>query len=648
MAGGVATATELVLAAVRSTLTAAAIPMGATVLLACSGGQDSSVLMHAMILQLKDGELGLNCGVAHFNHRLRGAESDQDELHVRWQAQRLGLPIVVGKPQSPLAGDEDSAREARLRFLAQTATDLRVKWIFTGHTLNDQAETVLLRLTRGTGLGGAGAMGALDPFPLADYRDKLWLVRPLLTVSRRATADYGRENDWPYVVDQTNSETTYARNRIRGEIMPALEGLNPAAAQAIARFATIARETDRFIEKLAADWLDQHAKTEAGLLSLPADRLGGIDIALQRAVVRLAIAKTKSSLKDVTLDQIEEVVSLLAGRDRSSANLSGDMRVVRRYGRLWFEPNRGSPATIPNLAIKVPGRAHLEIVDCEIVADILPAACGRPNDVCSHVDIPLGGPVSEVIVRGRRPGDRIRLAGVGVKKVQDVLVDAKVPRPLRDLVPLVLAEGRLVWIVGHAADLSGPDRIWLCLRRAGVSDCVPVVNDSHLGSVLITAEQIQARVRELGRQITDDYSGKEIVAVVVLKGAAIFAADLLRAIQAPVEVDYVEVASYGHDTVSSSYVTLRRDVSCDIEGRDALIVEDIVDTGLTLHYLMDRLAQRRPASLRVCTLLSKQKSRRFDVNTDYVGFEIPDRFVVGYGLDHAERYRNLAEIRVMG
>ncbi len=165
--------------------------------------------------------------------------------------------------------------------------------------------------------------------------------------------------------------------------------------------------------------------------------------------------------------------------------------------------------------------------------------------------------------------------------------------------------------------------------------------EPELGEVLVSAAELQRRVEELGEEISRDYAGRSLLLVGVLKGAVFFLSDLMRYIDVPVEVDFMAVASYGSATDSSGVVRILKDLDAAIEGRDVLIVEDIVDSGLTLQYLMRNLGSRNPATLEVCALLTKPGRRKVDLPTRYVGFEIADRFVVGYGLDYAERYRNL-------
>jgi hypoxanthine phosphoribosyltransferase len=165
--------------------------------------------------------------------------------------------------------------------------------------------------------------------------------------------------------------------------------------------------------------------------------------------------------------------------------------------------------------------------------------------------------------------------------------------------------------------------------------------DEAIGSVLVSKEELQAKVAELGARISADYEGKEILLVGVLKGAVFFMADLARHIAVPVALDFMAVSSYGSSTDSSGVVRILKDLDTTIEGRHVIIVEDIIDSGLTLSYLMKNLRSRRPASLEVCALLTKPSRRRVDIGCRYVGFEIPNLFVVGYGLDLAERYRTL-------
>ena len=170
---------------------------------------------------------------------------------------------------------------------------------------------------------------------------------------------------------------------------------------------------------------------------------------------------------------------------------------------------------------------------------------------------------------------------------------------------------------------------------------------SAVEEIVIDEQALAQRISELGAEISADYRDRELLLVGVLKGAVFFIADLMRAIDAPCEVDFMAISSYGSATDSSGVVRILKDLDLSIENRHVLVVEDIIDSGLTLAYLVRTLKARQPASLEVCTLMTKPSRRRVDVECRYVGFEIPERFVIGYGLDFAERYRNLPYVGVL-
>ncbi len=173
------------------------------------------------------------------------------------------------------------------------------------------------------------------------------------------------------------------------------------------------------------------------------------------------------------------------------------------------------------------------------------------------------------------------------------------------------------------------------------------MRDPAIGQILVQRDELAHKVRQLGQQITADYEGRELLLIGVLKGAVFFLSDLMRHIDVRCQVDFMAVSSYGSQTESSGVVRILKDLDAPIDGRDVLIVEDIVDSGLTLHYLLRTLKARSPASLEVCALLTKPERRKVDLPIRYTGFEIPDRFAIGYGLDHGERFRNLPYVAAL-
>lgn len=171
-----------------------------------------------------------------------------------------------------------------------------------------------------------------------------------------------------------------------------------------------------------------------------------------------------------------------------------------------------------------------------------------------------------------------------------------------------------------------------------------MVTQYEFGEVMITEEEIRSRVKKLGEEITRDFTGEPLLAICVLKGACVFLSDLIRAIGVDTSIDFMAVSSYGSATQSSGVVRILKDLDTSIEGKNVLIVEDIIDSGLTLHYLRDYLMARNPKTLKICTLLDKPERREAEISADYTGFTIENKFIVGYGLDYNEKYRNLPYI----
>lgn len=171
--------------------------------------------------------------------------------------------------------------------------------------------------------------------------------------------------------------------------------------------------------------------------------------------------------------------------------------------------------------------------------------------------------------------------------------------------------------------------------------------ENDIQEILFTKEQIKTKVEELGEQITNDYFGKDLLLICILKGSTIFMADLIREIKLPITIDFMAISSYGLSTESSGVAQITKDLDSGIEDKDVLIIEDIVDSGLTLKYLLGNLRHRGANSVKVCTLLEKKGRRKMNVSADYIGYNVPNEFVVGYGLDYAEKYRNLPYVGIL-
>lgn len=489
---------------------------GATVLVACSGGADSLALAAALAFEAP--RAAWRAGAVVVDHGLQEG-SGAVAARAAQACRALGLdPVeVVAVAVTPDGGPEAGARAARYAALEAAAERHGATAVLLGHTLDEQAESVLLGLARGSGARSLAGM--------ADRRGLL--RRPFLGVRRagteRACAALGLE-PWHDPTNGPADAGTAAegglplRSRVRHDVLPVLEQvLGPGVAEALARTAEQLREDADALDTLAEALL---AAARAGEQGEPA----GPDVAV------LAAAPT----------------------------------AVRRRAVRAFLLAAGVPAGSLS-------RAHVIAADALVVGWRGQGAVSLP-----------GG------IRVARGCGRLTLASDEEEHAVDV-------------------------------DDMGQD----------------------LERVLLDRAQIDARLAEMAAQIDADYAGRDLLLVGVLKGAVMVMADLSRHLHSPIEMDWMAVSSYGAGTSSSGVVRILKDLDTDLTGRHVLIVEDIIDSGLTLSWLLSNLRTRGAASVEIAALLRKPEAAKVDVSVRYVGFDIPSEFVVGYGLDYAEKYRNL-------
>jgi hypoxanthine phosphoribosyltransferase len=470
-------------------------PAGSALACAVSGGPDSLALLALAT--------AARCAVTahHVDHGLR-PESSGEAAVVAAAAARLGAGFVAERVVIG-SGPNQEARARAARFAALPRD------VATGHTMDDQAETILLNLLRGSGADGLAGM---EPGPR----------HPLLGLRRGETHAVCAAMGWHPVVDESNDDPAYRRNRVRHELLPLcadVAGRDPVPL--LARQARVLRDEVALLNVLADEAAPDPQDARA-VAALPAP--------LARRAVRqwlqasAAEASPEGEAYPPSLGEVERVLDVAAGR-AIGTELTGARRVRRRGGRLEVE--------------------------------------GPPSDSVTAVTTPEAGSV------------------------------------------------------------------------------VPPWALPAVGPVLVDHEALARRVGELGAQITTDYADHPPLLVAVLKGAMLFMSDLCRAIALPVDVDFMAVSSYGSATRTSGVVRIVKDLDSELEGRHVLVVEDIIDSGLTLNYLRRYLHARNPESVEVCALLVKEGEQRVELDLRYIGFTIPPEFVVGYGLDVAERYRNL-------
>jgi tRNA(Ile)-lysidine synthase len=415
---------------------------GQRVLAAYSGGPDSSALVH-LLLEIKK-NWDLEIVLAHFNHRLRRSAC-RDEAFCRDTAGRLEIPILVGSDdvRSTARGRglslEEAARELRYEFLNKTALQIGASRIATGHTMNDQAETLLLRLVQ-----GSGPQGLAGIHPAVEGR----IVRPLLGITREDLEEYLLERGGEYIIDESNLNPRFLRNRIRLDLMPLLaEEFNPEIVRLLARTADILREEDAYLNKIAADKTEKAIPAGRRRTGLDAGYLASLPRALARRVVRNFIRQETGNLRSVSFDDVEDVLLLQEFKEKI---LGGDLALRREGGIVFRRDKNRSPSFFQ---YQWDGRKPLELPEATMIlrGRRLKRARGPTfvfnDNRRAFLDLDkLSFPLE---VRPRRPGDRYHPLGApGSKKLKEALRSKGIALLRRDRLPVILSRGQIVWIPG--------------------------------------------------------------------------------------------------------------------------------------------------------------------------------------------------------
>lgn len=426
------------------------ISPGERVVLAVSGGPDSMALLYAFYWLR--GELGISIHVAHLNHMFRGKESAEDAEFVERVCGELGLPATIESRDVPALikgtglSEEEGARIVRYRFLEEVAERVGSRKVATGHTATDQAETVLMRLLRGSGLRG---LSGIPPV----RQGRVTFIRPLIRVSRREIEELLRSEGIPFRIDSSNLKPVYTRNRIRLELMPLLREFNPRIEEVLARVGEISAEEDEFMERIAAEKLGElSTERREGYVRLKADELAQLPIALRRRIVRAAVREAKGDLLNVDFDHVESILDLISSPIPSSKVDLPGLRAERRYSELIITSEPEARISEYEYRLPIPGEVEIPEAGLKLIAELhreRPPAPKSPDVALLDYDklsLPL-------LVRNRRPGDRFRPLGMkGSKKLKDFFIDIKLPLDERDKVPILVSGGQIVWIVGHRID----------------------------------------------------------------------------------------------------------------------------------------------------------------------------------------------------
>lgn len=661
---------DLVRTAERRIRAAGLLSQGDAVVVAVSGGSDSVALLHVLFALSQRTEWGWRLIAAHVNHGFRGAESDAEADYVERLAAQLGLPFESVRLDMPaelaLTGDnaQAAARVRRYEFLHEAAAKHGAGKIALAHHADDQAETVLMRVLRGTGLSG------LAGIPEKRLEKKVELIRPFLRIYKSEIIEYCYSHNLLFYRDSSNDSLKYARNRIRLEAMPLLSRYNPQLPEALNRLAVTAAEDDAYLEEAAEAAFRRIVKPgDAGserAYTVERTAFAGLHVALQRRLVKLILSCLVSGdMADFTTLEQARFAIVQNEKPNLALDLGGGCQLVREYDSVTFRLQGEKQNPQPFLYIIEEDTARLPMPELglelriEIVTDGLDASSGAAEGENSAL-FDADGLAYPLTVRPRNRGDRMRPFGLnGSKKVKDIFIDEKIPPHRRDRIPIVAdREGRILWIPGvkrsdcAAADQGTRRLMRMKLHRmTGTASSYSTLGGSSLFNdiqeVLYSEDLIQDKIKELGSIISRDFEGRNPLVICVLKGAFLFMGDLVKRMTIPCEIDFMAVSSYGAATKSSGVVKILKDLDIPVEGRHILIVEDIIDSGLTLSYLIDVLERRNAQTISIVALFDKPHRRTVELEPDYKGFTIPDAFVVGYGLDFAEKYRNLPFVGVL-
>lgn len=430
----------------------------ATLLVAVSGGPDSVCLLH-LLLQLRSA-LGVKLHGAHLHHQLRGAEADADATYVVWLSKQLDVQMTV--EQRDVRGYrakrgglslEEAAREVRYSFLAEVAAAVGAGVVAVGHTADDQVETILLHLLRGSGLEGLRGMRARSRWPLPGT--ELALVRPLLGVGRGETQAYCAAVGLSPRSDSSNRWPNLARNRVRTELIPLLESFNPGIRQALLRIAAAADADLGYIEEAVLPLWGPVVSEDGAGAAIDNKAFSELPPSLQRHLLRAAIRSVAGDLRDIGAVHIEALLQALARPAGKSLSLPQGLAFYGSPDRSLLTTAEAPPCPLPLLhgehRLNIPGETSF--AGWRVRATVLDSWAETPPDASTraYLDFDVAG--SKLVARGRRRGDRFQPLGMGeTKRLQDFMVDAKIPRWWRDRVPLVSSPEHIVWVVGYRID----------------------------------------------------------------------------------------------------------------------------------------------------------------------------------------------------
>lgn len=426
------------------------IEHGDKVLVAFSGGPDSSCLLH-MLESLRE-DLGITIYCAHLNHRIRGVDAHRDALHAyRWSSEQ-GIPCFLSSRNVPEYATEhrlsleEAAREVRYSFLLDLKAKLEVDKIAVAHNLDDQAETVLMRILRGTGINGLKGMA---------YRRKDGVIRPLMDITRSEIEAYCAEHQLSTVTDRTNQQTEYTRNKIRLQLIPLLEEqYSPNIKEILMRMANGVREDSDYIDTIASGLFEELAfLQEDYAVRFEIEALDSVPKSILKRLIRLSYKRLTGSIDGLEAIHLEEAIKIITHeRTDASVNLPKGITAEKK-GFSFYISKRAIENLSMSFEYELPLNETVEIKELGITVEtktmskerckLLPT---RANARAFDIDKIDGA----LMIRSRRAGDKMRPVGLGgSKKLKDIFIDKKIPREQRDSIPIVSDSKKIIWVVGH-------------------------------------------------------------------------------------------------------------------------------------------------------------------------------------------------------
>jgi tRNA(Ile)-lysidine synthase len=438
---------------------------GSRLLVAVSGGPDSVALLH--VLHRIRLELGIYLHVAHLNHGLRGAESDSDAGYVANLAASMGLPAtieardVAGYQADHRLSPEEAAREVRYSFLAQTACNVGAAAAAVGHTLNDQVETILLHIIRGTGTRG---LRGLQPRSVLNFGGQpLTVVRPLLEISREETETFCRDLQMNPCQDSSNLSLSPLRNRVRRELLPLLMNYNPEIFESLLRMARIAREDTAFLEDEGSKAWNKTVCRKDNNFIFEKTSFQALSPAVQRQILRKAFAGLLGTLKDIEARHIQEILNVLNKPAGRQISLPEGLTFSIDYNSycLGFHPEEMVP--LPEISssyeVRIPGKTEIPGWEIEATVNSPGSSAGvlerQPTRTGDGLDalFDMEKVIGDLKLRARLPGDIFQPLGLGCpKKVGEFMIDSRIPRTWRGRIPILVTPRQIIWIAGWRID----------------------------------------------------------------------------------------------------------------------------------------------------------------------------------------------------